>query len=86
MATLRINLPNQAVKEISEIDLETQTPNSLINELVEQEMLTRLPEREEYRLTKGSTVLTKDEHDKTMKEIGFKDGDEITVQSKPTGA
>ena len=86
MATLKINLPNQEVKEISEIDLATQTPASLIDELINQESVASLPGEEEYRMTKGSMVISKDEHNKSLKELGLQDCDEISLISKPTGA
>ena len=86
MANLKINLPNGNVKEASEINLEEYTPNQIIQSFIEQNQLDRPPTGEEYRKAKGSIPLEKGEHNKTLSELGVKDGEELSILSKPTGA
>lgn len=78
MATLFIKLAwSGAVIEISDVNLENITNTELIAELIAENVLRATLNCDKYFLIKGCLPITED--NKTLKEIGFTDGETITI-------
>ncbi|MBQ4405715.1 MAG: hypothetical protein II852_01760 [Bacteroidales bacterium] len=74
-----------ALTPVSEVDLAQITNTTLINELVSNGALAQAGENLEWRLI-GKDNVPIQEPNRTLAELGFVDGDTITVIAKPAGA
>ena len=69
--------------DVNDLDIEVTTPSQIIGAAVENGILDRIP-GEEYKVIGKNNQPIMD--DKPLAKLGFKDGDTLTVVSKPQGA
>lgn len=74
---------NGARTDINDIDLGATTPSQIISAAIENGILQRVTGEEFKVVGKNNQPVMED---LPLSELGFEDGDTLTVISKPTGA
>ena len=69
--------------DVNDLDIEVTTPSQIIGAAVENGILDRIPGEEYKVIGKNNQPIMDDE---PLAKLGFKDGDTLTVVSKPQGA